>query len=384
MGCCGSSSQPEKPVGKLRRRLSVGEVENKEGEAHDSADDERGLISELNKTNLMDMLQSAAGEGGRKWSIGSQTDSDLNRRSSFANKTVEQKGDKVDMTTQGIGYTCKKGLKPESPNQDSWSILKVEEDYSIYGVFDGHGSKGHDVSNFIKENMPKVLIRDERFKTNPAAVLTDGFRKVQNMIEAATKMSKLNATMSGSTVSVIVHSHKENKLWVAHCGDSRCCLCKRTKEGGLKALALTEDHKPNLKEEKRRIEQNGGQVIYDGFANYRVYARGAHYPGLNMSRALGDLMGHYDAGISAEPTVKEVQLQGDDEILILASDGVWEFIECQEAGDKIASFTPDKATAAAERLAKDAWDRWIQEEGGMVVDDITALVIWISGKEAPG
>jgi len=26
--------------------------------------------------------------------------------------------------------------------------------YSIYAVFDGHGQKGHDVSQFVKENLP--------------------------------------------------------------------------------------------------------------------------------------------------------------------------------------------------------------------------------------
>ena len=61
--------------------------------------------------------------------------------------------------------TCcpgRKGLKPESPNQepvsarfgpqrdfdqmlscqDSWFCLKVEQYFSLYAVFDGHGSKG--------------------------------------------------------------------------------------------------------------------------------------------------------------------------------------------------------------------------------------------------
>ena len=44
----------------------------------------------------------------------------------------------------------------ESPNQDSWCMLKTE-DFSIYGVFDGHGQKGHDVSNFVKARMEMVF-----------------------------------------------------------------------------------------------------------------------------------------------------------------------------------------------------------------------------------
>ena len=35
----------------------------------------------------------------------------------------------------------KNTVAEESPNQDSWCMLKTD-DFSIYGVFDGHGQKG--------------------------------------------------------------------------------------------------------------------------------------------------------------------------------------------------------------------------------------------------
>lgn len=343
----------------------------------DANDEDRGVLTELNKANLMEILQSAAGESGRKWSIGSQSD---NGRRSFSNKMVEKAGQiPQNLQSEGIGFACKKGLKPESPNQDSWFILKVEDDFSIYAVFDGHGQKGHDVSQFVKESLPKIMIRDDRFKTETEVCLSEAFRKVQAMIETATRTKQINATMSGTTASVIVHRHIDNMLFIAHCGNSRCALAKRKGDGdGWKVIPLTEDHKPNLLEEKQRIERNGGQVTYDGFANHRVYARGHRYPGLSISRALGDLMGYYDAGISADPTVKAQQLNADDEILIMGTKGVWAFIDEKEAANIIKPFGPDKATADAEKLAKDAWDRWIENEGGMVVEDITTLVIWVN------
>ena len=39
--------------------------------------------------------------------------------------------------------------KRSHPCQDSWCLLKTDS-CSIYGVFDGHGQKGHDVSQFVK------------------------------------------------------------------------------------------------------------------------------------------------------------------------------------------------------------------------------------------
>ena len=52
-----------------------------------------------------------------------------------------------------VGFSCKKGLKPEAPNQDSFFIVRAGDDLSIYGVFDGHGPSGHDVSDFVKNEL---------------------------------------------------------------------------------------------------------------------------------------------------------------------------------------------------------------------------------------
>jgi len=147
--------------------------------------------------------------------------------------------------------------------------------------------------------------------------------------------------------------------------------------------ALTKDHKPNLKEEKARIEKSGGRVVFDGYANHRVYAKNARYPGLNMSRCLGDLMGHQDCGISAEPDIGEFEITEDMKWLMLCSDGVWEFITPLEAATIVANSapTPKDAMVGAERLAKEAWDRWIREEGGAVVDDITVVLVALNLKD---
>merc|ERR1712083_982429 len=128
------------------------------------------------------------------------------------------------------------------------------------------------------------------------------------------------------------------------------------------------------KDERARIEKAGGRVVFDGYANHRVYAKNGRYPGLNMSRCLGDLLGHQDAGCSCEPEVSEHVIQDLDHCLLLCSDGVWEFITPDEAVKFVHQYPPEKAMQAAETLAKEAWDRWIREEGGAVVDDITVVL----------
>jgi serine/threonine protein phosphatase PrpC len=377
MGCCSSSQQEAQiPVGKQRRRLSVGEVDpDSSGPDRSSAEEDRGIIAALQQEDVLKMLQANAGD--RKFSIGSSTDQG---KASFANKTMQQLGDTIDPVTSGLGFTCRKGLKPESPNQDSWSILKVDGNFSLYGVYDGHGQKGHDVSNFVKDNIPKLIIKDPRFKTGEMpAMLVEIFKKTQSLISTMDSMQKLSAQMSGTTATVVIHDHVLNKLTVSHVADSTCVLGEYTDSSktAVKARALTRDHKPDLKDERARIEKAGGRVIFDGYANHRVYAKNGRYPGLNMSRCLGDLLGHQDAGCSAEPEVSEVQLGPLNNVLLLCSDGVWEFISPDEAVQIVSEFSSPKAMMAAERLAKEAWDRWMREEGGAVVDDITVVLVYL-------
>merc|ERR1719189_678958 len=116
------------------------------------------------------------------------------------------------------------------------------------------------------------------------------------------------------------HCMKSNKLWLAHVGDSRS---KVGAADGKVCTPLTLDHKPDLEKEKKRIESADptGRVTFDGFFKHRVFAKTGMYPGLNMSRALGDCVAHRMAGLTAEPDVAEIDLAsqgGDgDQLLIL-------------------------------------------------------------------
>ena len=79
------------------------------------------------------------------------------------------------------------------------------------------------------------------------------------------------------------------------------------------------------------------------------------------------------------------------QVLLLCSDGVWEFISPLEAVKLCSRHPPDKARRVARvalmgrearesatDLAKEAWDRWIREEGGHVVDDITVVLQFLT------
>lgn len=89
-------------------------------------------------------------------------------------------------------------------------------------------------------------------------------------------------TFAGCTANVAL-LHK-NTLYVANAGDSRTILGR-----GSEPYFLSKDHKPDLVEEKNRIEKAGG-FVSDGRVNGN----------LNLSRALGDLEYKQDKKLKPE------------------------------------------------------------------------------------
>merc|ERR1711862_979141 len=98
-------------------------------------------------------------------------------------------------------------------------------------------------------------------------------------------------------------------LTIAHVGDSRAVLRRTSAQ---EIMHETIDHKPNLEKERKRIESANppGRVVFDGFYNHRVFALNGMYPGLNMSRAFGDVVAHCEAGLTERPDVTTISLQG--------------------------------------------------------------------------
>lgn len=273
-----------------------------------------------------------------------------------------------------IGFTCKKGAKPDSPNQDSFVAVTLPAEWSLFGVFDGHGPCGHFLSHFAVQNLVLHFL-DKEFLPDPSKTFRDSFRETQKDIEQADEAKVLQASSSGTTCTVAFHDIKADQLTLAHVADSRAVVYTDQE-----VHVQTEDHKPNLPKEKERIELNGGRVIFDGFFNHRVFSAKGMYPGLNMSRALGDLVAHREAGLIAEPEITVVDLAKLREkgvvTIVISSDGVWEFLDCDQAvqilfEDKKLSVGPEPVN----RLARASWDKWMADSNNEIADDITVVAM---------
>ena len=92
-----------------------------------------------------------------------------------------------------------------------------------------------------------------------------------------------------------------------------------------------------------------------------------------MSRSFGDEVAA-SVGTISEPEIETYDITNDDKFIIIASDGIWEFISSQECVNIIKDFYLKKdLKGCLKYLLNESSKRWINEE---VIDDIIAVLIF--------
>jgi len=227
----------------------------------------------------------------------------------------------------------------------------------------------------------------EQIMDDPAGTLADAFEacNVHLRLMACEPMIEVNALESG-TCAVCAFMHLR-ELFVASVGDCRCVLGARGDDGEMAVIQLSTDHKVSLPGELARIEGKCGYVRPgridpdDGeFVPARMYEhedRPWLGPGLCVSRSLGDLNA-LRCGLIPTPEVFSHVVRDEDKFIILASDGVWEFIDNDEAVRIVEVFYNKGLPAldACRYLIAKAAVSWRRFEGEYR-DDITAIVVYL-------
>jgi len=275
-------------------------------------------------------------------------------------------------------------------------------DTAVFGVMDGHG--GEHVAHFCERYLPMAIAQGPA--DDVPLALVGAFQRMDELLFDPTYVDELQSM--GNDFSPVFNARKANpdcvgctavvccirpgSITVANAGDSRAVLCRK----GI-AIDMSEDHKPNLPEERRRIQNAGGCVMEQrvaGVSHYRVNGN------LNLSRSIGDLsykqnfhLPPQDQMICCTPDVRTFWRQPGDEFIVLACDGVWDVLSSQEVCDYIRPRLGDIAsveermktgalrlTAIIEGLLDDCISPDLTQTYGLGGDNMTVVLVVFTGR----
>lgn len=294
-----------------------------------------------------------------------------------------------------IGVGVMDGSDPERPqkqNQDASFVVSLDDDaFECWGVMDGHGTKGHVVTGFLKEELPSIL-KEELESRESLHDDKDSLMEFEKQLEtlanatpsntanpihsrlvrtfhrahlAALQNPNVPAGRSGTTCIVCLLQQPKFTLHVAYVGDSRAILWNDKDD----IATIAEETTTKTPSELDRIQQCQGRVDASG----NVF----HGPvGIAMTRALGDAV-MLRAGVIPTPIVKTYNVNTNTRIVV-ATDGVFDVLtnnQVRQVVDEAISKGGD-CEAAANVLAETAKQKWL---GGLPieskVDDITCIVV---------
>ncbi|EES20031.1 probable protein phosphatase 2C 52 [Sorghum bicolor] len=247
--------------------------------------------------------------------------------------------------TLNCGYSSFRGKRASMEDFYDIKSSKIDDkQINLFGIFDGHG--GSRAAEYLKEHLFENLMKHPEFMTNTKLAISETYRKTDSEFLDAERNTHRDDGSTAST-AVLVGDH----LYVANVGDSRAVISKAGK-----AIALSEDHKPNRSDERKRIESAGGIVMWAG--TWRVGGV------LAMSRAFGNRL--LKQFVIADPEIQEQEINDELEFLIIASDGLWDVVPNEDAVTLVKM--EEEPEAAARKLTETAFSRGSG-------DNITCIVV---------
>lgn len=281
---------------------------------------------------------------------------------------------------------------PREEMEDDSMIVQSDDlgGFSYAAVFDGHA--GFSSVRFLRDELYKECVRalqgglllNGKDLNAVRKALQEAFEsadeKLMNWLETSGEEIE-----SGSTATVIFVSN--DALFISHIGDS-CVVFSRSG----KAEMLTSSHRPygsnkTSLEEIRRIREAGGWIV-----NGRICGD------ISVSRAFGDMrfknkknemlekgvvegrwsqkfasrVKFHSHLLTASPDVSQITLGSDAEFVLLASDGLWDYINSFEAVNFVRKQLREHGDVqrACEALARNALDRQSQDNISIIIADL--------------
>ena len=283
------------------------------------------------------------------------------------------------------------------PIEDRVCILKQSSNQPLISaaIYDGHG--GDIVADFASKRLLPILIQtlnDQKHLNNDIIdeCVLSTFNRIENEYINGIKQSYDYGYGEVAKVGccALVAIVNDDKLTIANCGDCRAVLGSNV-DGNFVSTRLSRDHNARMPLEKINL-----QVMHPNESNIVVcknphacYVKGR----LQLTRALGDLYLKYSefnapSGsprvrgrhipepytppyVNPVPEISHFDIESNDKFIILATDGVWDFLSDDEAV-KIVEACGTNRAQAAEALVNATLER-ASIECGMTKSELMAL-----------
>ncbi|KAG0165119.1 Protein phosphatase 2C 2 [Apophysomyces sp. BC1034] len=234
---------------------------------------------------------------------------------------------------------------------------------SFFAVFDGHG--GSAVAKYSSENLYKKVFGSDAFQRGR---YREALRRSYMEIDQDLRTDPQYTEETSGCTAIAALVTKNDVLFVSNAGDSRAVIS--TSNG--RAIALSQDHKPNNQKEAERIKKAGGHVEY-----------GRVNGSLALSRALGDLEFKQNTqlppekqAVTAEPDIIEHELTNSDEFVVIACDGIWDCMTNQEVVNFVRQKLGEKKLLKS--ICEDLMDNCLAsypEMSGIGCDNMTVVIV---------
>lgn len=145
------------------------------------------------------------------------------------------------------------------------------------------------------------------------------------------------ADTCGSTA--VIALIRDRMMYICWAGDSEATLFKKNGDN----IVLCKTHKANSETEKMRIEELGG-FIQDVNGVQRLNGI------LAVTRSFGD--SRFKRFVTSEPEIVAHKLDGNEDFLILACDGLWDVMTAKDVGEFVPQFLAENGKEHREKVSE--------------------------------
>ncbi|VDO62762.1 unnamed protein product [Haemonchus placei] len=258
-----------------------------------------------------------------------------------------------------ISCESEKGRRPKQEDRmlamPTLALVFPDSDVALMAVFDGHG--GAECAAYCCAHLPAEFVR--ALNANPTSLeasMKQAFERLDTRLSARCEHERWR---SGTTaVAAAIDAKSMVIAWV---GDSAAYVLSSDND----LRKITNAHVPTNEEEARRVEQDGGQLLY---IQGELRVNGV----LNLTRALGDIGGRPMISPKADITVME--RDSSQYLLLLTCDGISELFNNSEVLDMVKSFVAKNSSKEFYNLSDHLCRAAI---AGGSIDNITCVAVFL-------